>query len=213
MGRHGVGPARLSGRGIGVAVIDSGVDPKHAALAGRVIASVDFTGGDGIDRFGHGTHVAAMIAGAAGRLAETADYRGIASAARIVNLRVLGDDGVGAGEQRDRGDRLGDREPEGVRHPGDQPVARGAGAAAVSRRSGVRGGGAGGGGGDRRGGGGGQLRDAAGRPAGVGRDHVAGEHPGGDHGGGGRHARDGAAVATTRWRATARAGRRGTTWC
>ena len=85
----------LAGRGIGVAVIDSGVDPRHWALAGRVVASVDFTGGDGTDRFGHGTHVAATIAGAAGRLAETADYRGIASAARIVNLRVLGDDGSG----------------------------------------------------------------------------------------------------------------------
>jgi serine protease AprX len=85
----------LAGHGIGVAVIDSGVDPKHWALAGLVVASVDFTGGDGTDRFGHGTHVAATIAGRAGRLVETADYRGIASAARIVNLRVLGDDGSG----------------------------------------------------------------------------------------------------------------------
>ena len=85
----------LAGRGIGVAVIDSGVDPNHAALAGRIVASVDFTGGDGIDRFGHGTHVAATIAGAPGRLVETQDYRGIASAARIVSLRVLGDDGSG----------------------------------------------------------------------------------------------------------------------
>ena len=76
-------------------MIDSGVDPNHAALAGRIAASVDFTGGDGVDRFGHGTHVAATIAGAPGRLAETADYRGIASAARIISLRVLGDDGSG----------------------------------------------------------------------------------------------------------------------
>ena len=85
----------LSVRGIGVAVIDSGVDPTHAALAGRILATRDFTGGDGVDRFGHGTHVAATIAGAPGLLAETRDYRGIASAARIVNLRVLGDDGSG----------------------------------------------------------------------------------------------------------------------
>jgi serine protease AprX len=85
----------LTGRGIGVAVIDSGVDPQHAALAGRIAATVDFTGGDGVDRFGHGTHVAATIAGAQGRLVETSDYRGIAPAARIINLRVLGDDGSG----------------------------------------------------------------------------------------------------------------------
>ena len=40
-------------------------------------------------------HVAATIAGAAGRLAETRDYSGIAPGARIINLRVLGDDGSG----------------------------------------------------------------------------------------------------------------------
>jgi serine protease AprX len=85
----------LTGRGIGVAVIDSGVDPRHAALAGRIAATVDFTGGDGIDRFGHGTHVAATIAGAQGRLADTRDHRGIAPSARIINLRVLGEDGSG----------------------------------------------------------------------------------------------------------------------
>ncbi|MGE3110126.1 MAG: S8 family peptidase [Vicinamibacterales bacterium] len=89
----------LSGAGVGVAVIDSGVDPSHRALAGRVVASVDFTGGDGIDRYGHGTHVASLIAGAAGRTADTADYQGIAPGARIVSLRVL--DEAGAGQASD----------------------------------------------------------------------------------------------------------------
>jgi serine protease AprX len=86
----------LSGRGVGVAVIDSGVDPTHNALRGRVAASVDFTGGDGIDRYGHGTHVAALIAGGQGRLAETREYQGVAPGARIISLRVLGDDGSGS---------------------------------------------------------------------------------------------------------------------
>jgi serine protease AprX len=85
----------LSGAGVAVAVIDSGVDPRHSALRNRVVHTVDFTGGDGVDRYGHGTHVAALIAGRAGRTPETSDYRGIASGARIVNLRVLGDDGSG----------------------------------------------------------------------------------------------------------------------
>ena len=78
-----------------MAVIDSGIDTRHAALRNRVLATVDFTGGDGMDRYGHGTHVAALIAGRAGRTADTAAYRGIAPGAYLVNLRVLGDDGSG----------------------------------------------------------------------------------------------------------------------
>jgi serine protease AprX len=85
----------LTGRGITVAVIDSGIDTRHSALQRRVLATRDFTGGDGMDRFGHGTHVAAIIAGQAGRTAETRDQRGVASGAWLLNLRVLGDDGSG----------------------------------------------------------------------------------------------------------------------
>ncbi|HUC77996.1 MAG TPA: S8 family peptidase, partial [Vicinamibacterales bacterium] len=85
----------LTGKGVTVAVIDTGIDTRHAALAGRVIFTKDFTGGDGMDRFGHGTHVAGIIAGAPGRTADTSDYRGIAWGARLVNLRALGDDGSG----------------------------------------------------------------------------------------------------------------------
>jgi len=92
----GVGTLRgARGRGIGVALIDSGIDQRHAALRGRVSATVDFTGGDGVDRFGHGTHVAGLIAGREGGGPETAGYRGIAPGAHLINLRVLGDDGSG----------------------------------------------------------------------------------------------------------------------
>ncbi len=85
----------LTGAGVAVAVIDSGIDFGHAALKKRVLATVDFTGGTGQDAYGHGTHVAAIIAGQRGRTADTADYRGIAPGAFIVNLRVLGADGSG----------------------------------------------------------------------------------------------------------------------
>jgi serine protease AprX len=85
----------VSGRGVTVAVIDSGINAKHNALRGRVLLTRDFTGGDGVDRFGHGTHVAAIIAGQTGRTAETREYRGIAPGAYLLNLRVLGDDGSG----------------------------------------------------------------------------------------------------------------------
>jgi serine protease AprX len=86
----------LSGAGITVAVIDSGIDTRHNAfLRKRVVVTKDFTGGDGIDLYGHGTHVAGIIAGQAGRLADTREYRGIASGANLMNLRVLGADGSG----------------------------------------------------------------------------------------------------------------------
>ncbi len=86
---------KLSGRGITVAVIDSGFDPKHFSLKNRTLATVDFTGGDGVDHFGHGTHVAATIAGQPGRTADTRMYQGVAPGAYLLNLRVLGNDGSG----------------------------------------------------------------------------------------------------------------------
>src|SRR5437870_11186789 len=86
----------LTGQGITVAVIDSGIDLTHNALKKRVLHTEDFTGGDGIDRYGHGTHVAGIIAGQIGRTAETSGYRGIASGAYLVNLRVLDDTGSGS---------------------------------------------------------------------------------------------------------------------
>jgi len=82
----------LSGAGIGVAVIDSGVDPNHEALKNRIVATVDFTGGTGVDRYGHGTHVAAIIAGQPG---SSGEHGGIAFGANIINLRVLDDRGSG----------------------------------------------------------------------------------------------------------------------
>src|SRR5580765_2251695 len=56
---------------------------------------MDFTGGNGTDRFGHGTHVAAIIAGQSGLASDTRMYRGVSSGAYLVNLRVLDDNGEG----------------------------------------------------------------------------------------------------------------------
>ncbi|MCC7415504.1 MAG: S8 family peptidase [Acidobacteria bacterium] len=85
----------LSGAGVTVAVIDSGIDDRHEALRRRVVKTVDFLGGDGRDAFGHGTHVAGIIAGQGGTTFETQAYRGIAPGASLINLRVLGEDGSG----------------------------------------------------------------------------------------------------------------------
>src|SRR5581483_9567223 len=85
----------LTGSHVTVAVIDSGMDSTHAALKGRIVATKDFTGGDGVDRFGHGTHVAGIIAGAHVSTPDGLDYRGIAYGASLVNLRVLDANGAG----------------------------------------------------------------------------------------------------------------------
>jgi serine protease AprX len=94
LGLLGAYPA-VTGKGIGVAVLDSGIS-SHVALK-NVVASVNFvTGTTGTsDVFGHGTHVAGIIGGAA--TSTTSAYAGgIAPDANIINVRVLGADGSGS---------------------------------------------------------------------------------------------------------------------
>lgn len=76
-----------TGAGVTVAVLDSGVDAGHPALAGRVLPGADYVDGstDGhTDPVGHGTAVASLIAGAAG-----SDAGGLAPGATILPVRVL----------------------------------------------------------------------------------------------------------------------------
>ncbi|HEX9495207.1 MAG TPA: S8 family peptidase [Candidatus Limnocylindria bacterium] len=80
-----------SGRGIGVAVIDSGV-ADHPDLAGRIVARVDLTGeGSTGDPGGHGTHVAGLIAGDG--TASNGAFTGVAPQANIVSVRVIDSNG------------------------------------------------------------------------------------------------------------------------
>jgi len=82
----------VSGNGIGVAILDSGIAP-HPDLAGRIVASVDFTGGPGgnlvapADPGGHGTHVAGLVAGDG--TASGGAYAGVAPRANLVDVRVI----------------------------------------------------------------------------------------------------------------------------
>jgi thermitase len=89
-------PAKGTATGAGalVAVVDSGVDAAHPDLAGRVVAGPDLVDGDGIpdDPTGHGTHIAGIIAAAAGNGIGMA---GIAPSAQILAVRVLGTDNNG----------------------------------------------------------------------------------------------------------------------
>src|SRR6185503_4176209 len=86
----------LTGQGITVAVIDSGI-ANHQDVKNRLLYSVDFTGeGDG-DLYGHGTHVASLISGsgAGSRLNGGSTYVGMAPGAALISLKVLGKDGSG----------------------------------------------------------------------------------------------------------------------
>ncbi|MDQ1655516.1 MAG: serine protease, partial [Cryptosporangiaceae bacterium] len=81
---------RLStGAGMTVAVIDSGVDANHPDLRGQVLPGADFVDGttDGrTDFVGHGTTVAALIAG---RGDDDSGVKGLAFGAKILPVRVL----------------------------------------------------------------------------------------------------------------------------
>lgn len=85
-------PNRWKGDGVTVASIDTGVVP-NAYLGDRLLARVDFTDDhDGIDRFGHGTHLAGLIAG--DEVLGDEAFKGAAPDAGLVSLKVAGWDGA-----------------------------------------------------------------------------------------------------------------------
>lgn len=88
------------GDGTTVAVLDTGYDPDQPDLGGRVVDAADFTGGESgvaIDRVGHGTHVAATVAGTGS--ASDGAQKGVAPAADLLIGKVLADDGEGTFDQ------------------------------------------------------------------------------------------------------------------
>ncbi|MFJ3176635.1 S8 family peptidase [Streptomyces roseus] len=77
-----------AGQGVTAYVVDSGVRVTHQDFGGRASYGYDAVDGDYIsdDGFGHGTHVAATVAGAS---------YGVAKKAKIVAVRVLDNAGSG----------------------------------------------------------------------------------------------------------------------
>jgi serine protease AprX len=97
---------KLTGQGIGVALIDSGIAPvKGLAQPGKVVNGPDLSFESQAanlrqqDTFGHGTHMAGIIAGRdpdtpAGKEDDPRYFVGVAPDARLVNLRVAAADGA-----------------------------------------------------------------------------------------------------------------------
>ena len=85
-------PNRFQGDGLAVALVDTGVTPT-ADLGLRLLARVDLTSEhDGIDHFGHGSHMAGLIAGDGTLSAEA--FEGSAPETNLVSIKVAGWDGA-----------------------------------------------------------------------------------------------------------------------
>ena len=87
----------ITGRGVTVALIDTGVHAAHPDLSGRVIYCKDLsheagTQAECADTFGHGTFMAGLIAG--NGTASQGDYKGTAPEAKIVSVKIAGFDGA-----------------------------------------------------------------------------------------------------------------------
>lgn len=87
----------IEGQGIRIGILDTGIDPQHPDLKGKIVAYKDFSptpSDEPSDEFKHGTHVAGTIAGGS-----TSGTRvGIAPQAKLVIGRIFGPDGDSTNE-------------------------------------------------------------------------------------------------------------------
>lgn len=78
--------AGLTGAGVTVGVLDTGIKADHPDLAGKVLEAQDFTETQAGDDVGHGTHVAGIIAGTGA--ASNGSRRGVAPDAKLIDGKV-----------------------------------------------------------------------------------------------------------------------------
>ncbi|MFE2519834.1 S8 family serine peptidase [Streptomyces mirabilis] len=101
-----------TGKGISVAVVDTGVNPDTNSLKGQVLPGVDVTGttGDETDDYtGHGTSMAELIAGTG----SGDGIKGVAPGAKIIPIRTVL---LGIGK---KGEEQGDTSAKAIRAAAD----------------------------------------------------------------------------------------------
>ncbi len=81
--------AGYDGKGVKVAVLDTGIDVNHPDLVNQIVGTRSFVPGEAItDVNGHGTHVASTIVGTGA--ASNGDFKGVAPGAELIVGKVLG---------------------------------------------------------------------------------------------------------------------------
>jgi len=86
----------LTGTGLTIAVLDSGIRKTHESLRNKVVCEADYSGSSTPDDiFGHGTQVAFIAAGGLHALSGKA---GVAPGATLMNIKVIDDEGIGSDE-------------------------------------------------------------------------------------------------------------------
>ncbi|MHB1357816.1 MAG: S8 family peptidase [Anaerolineae bacterium] len=83
----------ISGQGVKIAIVDTGIDQAHPDFQGRILNTYDNTGESVQDGCGHGTHCASIAAGSGA--ASQGAYRGVAPGASLFIAKVLRNDGSG----------------------------------------------------------------------------------------------------------------------
>jgi subtilisin family serine protease len=90
-----------TGKGVNVAILDTGIDYDHPDLASNIVGGINYAGywwRDGStnklywdDKYGHGSHCAGIVAA----VNNTIGVVGVAPGASLWAVKVLGDDGIG----------------------------------------------------------------------------------------------------------------------